>query len=128
MTSPKDHLSGGIAPKMSHPRFFAQTLTSAEIRAALEGNSISNENEVQYFNPDGTVLYQKGSQRMSGRWGVEGDKFCSDVSTDVRPLSGAEPNRAAWQCYPAISGKNSIAFIIDRHAYSWRISDGKKIE
>ena len=109
-------------------RFFAQTITGAEIRAALEGNSISNENEVQYFNPDGTVLYQKGNKTASGRWGVEGDKFCSDVNTDVRPQLEAEPDRAAWQCYPAISGKNSIAFIIDRHAYSWRISDGKKIE
>ena len=68
----------------------------AEIRAALEGNSISNENEVLYFDPDGTVLYQKGSTRVSGRWGVEGDKFCSDVSTDVRPLSGrAQPRRLA---------------------------------
>ena len=70
MTSPKDPPGWGIAPKMSLPRFFAQTLTGAEIRAALEGNSISNENEVQYFNPDGTVLYQKGnteSERSLGR-------------------------------------------------------------
>ena len=93
MTSPKDPPGLEIAPEMSHPRFFAQTITGAEIRAALEGNSISNEHEVQYFNPDGTVLYQKGSTRMRGRWGVEGDKFCSDVSTDVRPPSEAEPNR-----------------------------------
>ena len=94
-------------------------MTGAEIRAALEGNSISNENEVQYFNPDGTVLYQKGSKRLSGRWSVEGDKFCSDVSTDVRPPLEAEPNRAAWQCQPAIGDEKPIAFIIDRHAYSW---------
>ena len=91
MTSPKNPPGWGIAPKMSLPRFFAQTLTGAEIRAALEGNSISNENEVQYFNPDGTVLYQKGNQRVSGRWSVEGDKFCSDVSTDVRPRRRPSP-------------------------------------
>ena len=120
----KDPL-GGIAPKMSLPRFAAHTMTGAEIRAALQGNSISNENEVQYFNPDGTVLYRKGSKRASGRWSVEGDKFCSDVGTDVRPPLEDEP---AWQCHPAISGKNYIAFIIDRHAYSWRISEGKKID
>lgn len=63
----------------------AQTMTGAEIKAALEGNSISNQNEVQYFNPDGTAIYQKGGKTITGKWGVEGDKFCSDLSTDVRP-------------------------------------------
>ena len=123
----KDSL-GGIAPEMSLRRFAAHTMTGAEIRAALQGNSISNENEVQYFNPDGTVLYQKGNKTASGRWGVEGDKFCSDVNTDVRPPLEAEPDRAAWQCYPAIGAEKHIAFIIDRHPYSWRISEGKKID
>ena len=65
MTSPKDPPGWGIAPKISLPRFFAQTIAGADIRAALGGNSISNENEVQYFNPDGKVLYQKGSTRMT---------------------------------------------------------------
>ena len=128
MTSPKDSPGREVAPQMSLRHFFAQTMTGAEIRAALEGNSISNENEVQYFNPDGTVLYQKGNKRTSGRWGVEGDKFCSDLNTDVRPPLEAEPSHAAWQCYPAISGNKHIAFIIERHAYSWRISEGKKID
>ena len=76
MTSPKDPPGWGIAPEMSHPRFFAQTITGAEIRAALEGNSISNEHEVQYFNPDGTVLYQKGSTGDARPLrGVEGDRY-----------------------------------------------------
>ena len=119
---------GGIAPEMSLRRFAAHTMTGAEIRAALQGNSISNENEVQYFNPDGTVLYQKGNKTARGRWSVEGDKFCSDVNPDVRPPLEAEPNPAAWQCHPAIGAENHIAFIIDRHAYSWRISEGKKID
>ena len=128
MRSHKDPSEWGIAPKMSLSRFFVQTMTGAEIRAALQGNSISNENEVQYFNPDGTVLYQKGSKRASGHWDVEGDKFCSDLSIHVRPPLEAEPNPTAWQCHPVVSGKKHIAFIIDRHAYSWRISKGKKID
>ena len=94
MTSPKDPL-GGIAPKMSLRRFAAHTMTGAEIRAALQGNSISNENKVQYFNPDGTVLYQKGNEKGSGRWGVEGDKFCSDVNPDVRPQLQHQSHRMA---------------------------------
>ena len=98
LTSLKDPPGWEIAPEMSHPRFFAQTIAARrsgppwrEIRSA----------KVQYFNPDGTVLYQKGSTRMRGPLGVEGDKFCSDVSTDVRHPSEAEPNRAAWQCLPS---------------------------
>ena len=98
----------------------AQTMTGAEIKAALGGISISNENEVQYFNPDGTAIYQKGSKRVTGKWGVEGDKFCSDLRTDVRP-----PH---WRCYPAIGDNKRIAFIIESHAYSWVVSEGKKVD
>jgi hypothetical protein len=106
----------------------AQTMTGAEIKAALEGNSISNENEVQYFSPDGTAIYHKGAKRVTGNWGVEGDKFCSDLSTDVRPSPDAAKNVPGWKCHPAMGDKKRIAFIIDLHAYSWVISEGKKVD
>ena len=55
-------------------------------------------------------------------------KSCMRASIDVRPLLEAEPNPTAWQCHPVVKGKKHIAFIVDRHAYSWRISAGKKID
>lgn len=105
----------------------AQTMTSVEIKAALEGNSISNENEVQYFNPDGTAIYQKGSKRANGHWRIEGDKFCSDVITDVR-LLGAEDKREGWQCHAVIGDSKRIGFLVENHADSWTVSKGRKVE
>ncbi|MEK1948805.1 MAG: hypothetical protein AAAB36_25050, partial [Ensifer adhaerens] len=90
----------------------AQTMTSAEIKAALEGNSISNENEVQYFNPDGTAIYRKGSEKVTGQWGVEGDKFCSDLNTDDRYPAEGQDRVGEWKCYPTIGDKKRISFII----------------
>ncbi|MDQ0558494.1 hypothetical protein QO004_000267 [Rhizobium mesoamericanum] len=105
----------------------AQTMTSMEIKTALEGNSISNENEVQYFNPDGTAMYQKGSQTTSGHWRIEGDKLCSDLSTDVRLLD-AEDKRTGWQCHAVMGDSKRIAFVIAGHAYSWTVSKGNKVK
>ena len=106
----------------------AQTWTSVEIKAALEGNSISNEDEVQYFNPDGTAIYRKGSEKVTGRWGVEGDKFCSDVNIDARYPAEGEGRVGEWKCYSVIGDAKRIAFIIDRHASSWVISEGNKVD
>ncbi len=105
----------------------AQTMKSPEIKATLEGNSISNEDEIQYFNPDGTTIYQKGSKSESGRWRIEGDKLCSDVSTDVRLLDSSDKG-AAWQCHAVMGHRKRIAFLIDGHAYSWTVSEGKKVK
>jgi len=105
----------------------AQTMTSAEIKAALEGNSISNENEVQYFDPDGTAIYRKGSKRANGHWRIEGDKFCSDVSTDVRLLQ-TEDKRVGWQCHAVLGDSRRIAFLIGDHADSWTVSKGRKAD
>ena len=106
----------------------AQTMTSAEIKAALEGNSISNENEVQYFNPDGTAIYRKGSEKVTGKWGVEGDKFCSDINIDARYPAEGEDRVGEWKCYPATADKKRISFIIDRHMNSWVISEGNTVD
>ncbi|UVK36969.1 hypothetical protein LHFGNBLO_003948 [Mesorhizobium sp. AR10] len=102
----------------------AETMTGAEITAALEGNSISNENEVLYFNPDGTAIYRKGNKRTTGRWGVEGDKFCSDISWDVYPAK----NVPGWKCNPAIGDSKRIAFLIEGHPSAWVVSKGRKVD
>jgi hypothetical protein len=104
----------------------AQTTTSPEIKATLEGNSISNEDEIQYFNPDGTTIYQKGSKSVSGRWRIDGDKLCSDVSTDVRLLDSGGKGKV-WQCHAVMGDRKRIAFLIEGHAYSWTVSEGKKV-
>ena len=106
----------------------AQAMTSAEIKAALEGNTISNENEVQYLKTDGTAIYRKGDVKVTGRWGVEGDKFCSDLNIDARYPSEGEGRVAEWECYTTIGDKKHIAFIIDRHAYTWSVSEGNKVD
>ena len=106
----------------------AQTMTSVEIKAALEGNTISNEVEVQYLDPDGTAIYRKGDEKVTGRWGIEGDKFCSNLNTVARYPPPGEGRVGEWKCYPVIGDKKRIAFVIARHADSWVISEGNKID
>lgn len=106
----------------------AQAMTGAEIKAALEGSTISNENEFQFFKPDGVAIYRKGNAKVTGRWGVEGDKFCFDLNIDARyPAPGADMI-TEWECYSVTGDEKRVSFIINQHASPWVISEGNKVD
>lgn len=100
-------LTGGTA--------YAKELSGADITAVLSGNSISASDEVQYFNPNGSTIYKTGGKRQTGKWSVEGNKYCSN-------LSGGK------KCYVVEGGKGSISFIVDGKPYKYNVSKGQKVK
>src|SRR5262245_35085292 len=93
----------------------AKDLKGAEITAALSGNSITASDEVQYFSPNGETIYKTGGKRTTGKWFVEGDTYCSDMS-------------GAKKCYPVTMTKSTIAFVVGGKSYKYKLVKGQKIK
>lgn len=87
-------------------------LTGAEIRTALEGNTVlgvqDGEAWKQYFDPNGRTTYVSGGRASPGRWSVRGDKYCSQWPPSER-----------WDCYAVTGNGNRMTFVPDGGGADW---------
>jgi hypothetical protein len=76
-----------------------QSLTGAEIAAALTDRVIVYRNAVQEFRVSGRTLYDAG-QASWGYWAVRGDQYCS-----------MWPPSDLWACYDMARDGDVVRFV-----------------
>ena len=93
----------------------AADLSGDEIRTILSGNTITAQDEVQYFNPNGTTIYEGYGERSNGWWMTEGNQYCSTVSGFKR-------------CYPVTGNSEKVTFTAKGKSYSYMVTKGQHLK
>jgi hypothetical protein len=86
------------APSAAAPKNYRHTLTGAEIRAEIVGNTITGADKegdfTEFLDGSGVIRGVSGSNHYQGQWRIQGDQICFFYD-DLDP---SDPNANKWDC------------------------------